>query len=137
MTPEHRWGQFELHALANVTPLKPIKILVDCPDHDRGEALVSYLQRRGYDAKEGPATPWSIPVEAKVWPDVVVLYEEESFGDTVGRAVALIGRSDAVRVIVATSRVDAPSAPRLRFVDEACSIDALAVEIERAWAELG
>ena len=136
MTPEHRSGQFELHALANVTPLKPIKILVDCPDHARADALVSYLQRRGYDAKAGPA-PWSMPVEERAWPDVVVLYEQESFGDTVGRAVALIGRSDAVRVIVATSRVDAPSAPRLRFVDDACSLDALAIEIERAWAELG
>jgi FixJ family two-component response regulator len=94
------------------------------------------LGQRGYDARSGLSLNALFADVEKSRPDVLVLAESHSFADTVGLAVQVLGLSDTVSVVVATSRHDAPATNRLRFVDRWASFDVLAEAVERAWAEL-
>lgn len=127
---------FRLHALANVRPLRPVRVLLAGRDPRYVRAMAFLLGRRGFDTRSGlTATSLFADVE-EYRPDVVVLVEADSFGDSVGQAVELLGLSDTFSVIVATTRHDAPSTNRLRFVDKWTSFEFLAEAVERAWAEL-
>jgi PleD family two-component response regulator len=127
---------FRLHALANVHPLRPIRILVAGRDPRYVRAVAFLLGRRGYDARSGLTANALFTDVEEHEPEVVVLVEADSFGDTVGLAVQILGLSDTVSVIVATSRHDAPPSNRLRFVDKWAPFDVLVEAVERAWAEL-
>ena len=127
---------FRLHALANVRPLRPVRVLVAGRDPRYVRAMAFLLRRRGYDARSGLTANGLFTDVEEHEPEVVVLVESDSFGDTVGLAVQILGLSDTVSVIVATNRHDAPPSNRLRFVDKWASFDVLAEAVERAWAEL-
>jgi FixJ family two-component response regulator len=126
---------FRRAALANVTPLRPIKVLLDGRDRRYARAMQFLLAGRGYDVKRC-TTPAKLLAGVDAYaPDVVILVEGRSFADTVGLAVSIVGRSEAASVIVATSRPDAPSGRRLRFVEKWCAFEVLADEVEKAWAD--
>jgi DNA-binding NtrC family response regulator len=127
---------FRLHALANVRPLRPVRVLVAGRDPRYVRAMTFLLGRRGYDARPGSTSNALFADVEEHNPEVVVLVEADSFGDTVGLAVQILGLSDMVSVVVATTRHDAPPANRLRFVEKWASFDVLAEAVERAWAEL-
>jgi hypothetical protein len=127
---------FRLHALANVRPLRPVRVLVAGRDLPYVRATAFLLGRRGYDARSGSTANGLFADVEQHEPEVVVLLEADSFADTVGQAVQILGLSDAVSVVVATTRHDAPPSNRLRFVDKWASFDEVAEAVERAWAEL-
>lgn len=127
---------FRLHALANVHPMRPVRVLLAGRDPRYIRAMAFLLARRGYDARAGTAAGTLFADVEEHKPDVVVLVEADSFGDAVGDALQLLGLSDALSVVVATTRHDAPATTRLRFVEKWASFDALAEAVERAWAEL-
>jgi DNA-binding NtrC family response regulator len=127
---------FRLHALANVRPLRPVRLLVAGRDQRYVRAMAFLLGRRGYDARAGLTANSLFRDVEEHKPEVVVLVEADSFGDTLGLAVQVLGLSDGVSVVVATNRADAPPANRLRFVEKWASFDVLVEAVERAWAEL-
>jgi len=127
---------FRLHALENVRPLRPVRVLLAGRDLRYVRAMAFLLARRGYDARHGVTAPSLFSEVEKYEPDVVVLVEGDSFGEAVGLALELLGLSDSLAVIVATVRHDAPSTTRLRFIEKWSSFDTLAEAVERAWAEL-
>ena len=127
---------FRLHALANVRPLRRIRVLVAGRDTRYVRAMAFLLGRRGYDARSGSTANALFTDVEQQEPEVVVLVEGDSFADTVGQAVQILGLSDTVSVIVATTRHDAPPSNRLRFVAKWSSFDVLAEAVERAWADL-
>lgn len=127
---------FRLHALANVRPLRKVRVLVAGRDLRYVRAMAFLLGRRGYDARPGSTATGLFTDVEEYEPEVVVLVEGDSFGDTVGLAVQILGLSDTVSVVVATSRHDAPPSNRLRFVDKGAPFDVVAEAVERAWAEL-
>jgi hypothetical protein len=127
---------FRLHALSNVRPLRPVRVLLSGRDPRYVRAMAFLLSRRGYETRRGKSVTGLFSDVEEFGPDVVVLVEGDSFGEAVGDAVALLGRDDSCCVIVATTRHDAPSANRLRFVEKWCSFDSFAEAVERAWAEL-
>lgn len=131
--PDH---PFRLHALSNVRPLRPVRVLLSGRDPRYVRAMAFLLERRGYEARRSTKAAGLFAEVEEFNPDVVVLVEGDSFGDAVGQAVALLGLTDSLTVIVSTSRHDAPSANRLRFVEKWCSFESLAEAVERAWAEL-
>ena len=127
---------FRLHALANVRPMRPVRVLVAGRDPRYVRAMAFLFGRRGYDARSGLTANGLFADVEEHEPQVVILVEADSFGDTVGLAVQILGLSDTVAVIVATTRHDAPPSNRLRFVDKWASFDVIAEAVERAWAEL-
>ena len=131
--PDHA---FQLHALANVRPLRPIRVLFAGRDPRYLRVMSFLLARRGYETRRSSRDAVLFADVASFQPDIVILAEGEAFGDTVGQAVALLGRTDNVSVIVSTSREDAPSANRLRFVQRWGSFDSLVDAVERAWADI-
>jgi hypothetical protein len=127
---------FQLHALANVRPLRPIRVLFAGRDPRYIRVMAFLLARRGYDTRRSTKDAVLFEDVASFQPDVVILAEGAAFGDTVGQAVALLGRTENVSVIVSTSREDVPSASRLRFVPRWGSFDSLLDAVERAWADI-
>ena len=127
---------FQLHALNNVRPLRPIRVLFAGRDPRYLRVMSFLLARRGYETRRSTKDAVLFADVASFNPDVVVLAEGQSFGDAVGQAVALLGRAENVSVIVSTSRDDAPSASRLRFVKRWASFDSLVDAVERAWADI-
>jgi hypothetical protein len=127
---------FRLHALANVHTLRPIRVLVAGRDPRYVRAMTFLLGRRGYEARSGLTAGTLFTDVEEHKPDVVILVESDSFADTVGLAVQVLGLTDNASVIVATTRHDAPPTNRLRFVEKWASFDVLAEAVERAWAEL-
>jgi hypothetical protein len=131
--PDH---PFRLHALANVRPLRPVRVLLAGRDPRYVRAMTFLLGRRGYDVRSG-LTARAIFTDVEDYkPDVVVLVEADSFGETVALADQILVLSDTVSVIVATTRHDAPPGNRLRFIERWAPFDVLAEAVERAWAEL-
>jgi hypothetical protein len=131
--PDH---SFQLHALANVRPLRPIRVLFAGRDPRYIRVMSFLLSRRGYETRRSTKDGVLFADVDSFRPDIVILAEGETFGDTVGQAVAVLGRTENVSVIVSTSREDAPSASRLRFVQRWGSFDALVDAVERAWADI-
>jgi len=127
---------FRLHALANVRPLRKVRVLLAGRDPRYVRAMTFLLGRRGYDVRSGLTANALFTDVEEYKPDVVVLVDADSFGETVGLADQILVLSDTVSVIVATTRHDAPPANRLRFVERWASFDVLAEAVERAWAEL-
>lgn len=127
---------FRLHALANVRPLRPVRVLVAGRDKRYVRAMTFLLGRRGYEARSVLTANSLFADVDEHKPEVVVLVEADSFGDTLGLAVQVLGLSADVSVVVATTRHDAPPANRLRFIEKWASFDVLAEAVERAWAEL-
>lgn len=122
--------------LANVRPLRPIRLLLAGREARYLRAMAFLFDRRGY-ATRLTLKPEGLFAEADAFrPEVAILVEGDSFGDAVGQAMGLISRSDRLAVIVATSRADAPNADRLRFVDKEASFEPLAEAVERAWTDL-
>src|SRR5882757_3717380 len=108
--PDQLDQPFQLHALANVRPLRPIRVLFAGRDPRYLRVMSFLLARRGYETRRSSRDAVLFADVASFQPDIVILAEGEAFGDTVGQAVALLGRTDNVSVIVSTSREDAPSA---------------------------
>jgi hypothetical protein len=127
---------FRLHALANVRPLRRVRVLISGRDPRYVRAIAFLLERRGYDARPRLTAGALFADVEEHKPDVVILVEADSFGDAVGQALELLGLSDTLSVIVATKRPEAPSTNRLRFIEKWASFDTLAEAVERAWAEL-
>ncbi len=127
---------FQLHALANVRPLRPIRVLLAGRDPRYLRVMGFLLARRGYETHRSTADSVLFADVESFQPDIVILGEGEAFGDTVGRAVALLGRTEGVNVIVSTSRDDVPSGNRLRFVQRWGSFESLVDAVERAWADI-
>jgi hypothetical protein len=127
---------FQLHALANVRPLRPIRVLFAGRDPRYLRVMAFLLARRGYETRRSTKDAVLFADVESFQPDIVILAEGAAFGDTVGQAVALLGRADGVSVIVSTSREDAPSTNRLRFVQRWGSFDSLVDAVERAWADI-
>src|SRR5437762_13771947 len=127
-----------LHAeeMANVRPLRPIRVLLAGGDAHYLRAMAFLFQEGGY-ATATSLKPASLLADVDTFqPDVVVLVEGKSFGDAVGQAMALITRSGRLNAIVVTSRADAPDSSHLRFVAKEGSFAELAAAVDRAWAEL-
>jgi hypothetical protein len=127
---------FQLQALSNVRPLRPIRVLFAGRDPRYLRVMAFLLARRGYETRRSTKDAVLFADVESFQPDIVILAEGTAFGDTVGQAVALLGRSDNVSVIVSTSREDAPSGNRLRFVQRWGSFDSLVDAVERAWADI-
>src|SRR5213076_2064590 len=112
-----------------------VKVLIDGRDRRYARTMQFLLAGRGYDVKRC-STPGGLLAGVEAYaPDVVILVDGRSSDDTVGLAVSVLGRSEDAGVIVATSRPDAPSGPRLRFVEKWCEFEVLADEVEKAWAD--
>jgi hypothetical protein len=116
--------------------MRPVRVLLAGRDPRYVRAMTFLLARRGYDSRPGLTVGALFADVEEHKPDVVVLVESDSFGDAVGEAVQLLGLNDTLSVIVATTRHDAPSTTRLRFIEKWSSFDTLAEAVERAWAEL-
>jgi hypothetical protein len=127
---------FRLPALANVHPLRPIRVLLAGRDRRYLRVMAFLLARRGYDTRRSKNEAVLLADISSFRPDVVLLVEGTSFGDTVGQAVALLARTDGVSVIVSTSRHEAPPTNRLRYVQKWGPFDSLVEEVERAWADM-
>jgi hypothetical protein len=134
--PEQSEQSFRLPALANVRPLRPIRLLLAGRDRRYLRVMAFLLARRGYDTRRSSNDAGLVADVASFAPNVVILVEGESFGDTVGQAVALLGTTDGLSVVVSTSRPDAPPMNRLRYVQKWGSFDSLVEEVERAWADI-
>jgi hypothetical protein len=134
--PDKSEQPFRLPALANVRPLRPIRVLLAGRDRRYLRVMAFLLARRGFDTRRSSNEAALVADVGSFTPDVVILVEGESFGDTVGQAVALLGRTDGVSVVVSTSRPDAPPMNRLRYVQKWGSFDSLVEEVERAWADM-
>src|SRR5258708_25024482 len=122
---------FQLHALSNVRPLRPIRVLFAGRDPRYLRVMSFLLARRGYETRRSTKDAVLFADVASFQPDIVVLAEGQSFGDAVGQAVALLGRAENVSVIGSTSRADAPSASRLRLVQPWGSLDTLVAAVDR------
>ena len=127
---------FRLPALANVRPLRPVRVLLGGRDPRYVRVTAFLLGRRGYEIRRSTKDAALLDDVGSFDPDVVVLADGDSFGDTVGQAVALLGSTERVSVVVATSRHEAPPANRLRFVQKWGPFDALIDAVERAWADI-
>jgi hypothetical protein len=129
-------SSLQFDELANVRPLRPIRVLLAGREVRYLRALAFLFERRGYETHLS-LRPASFFDDAEAFnPEVVVLVEGDSFGDAVGQAAALIASSRRVSVVVSTSRPDAPGAERLRFVPKWGSFPELAAAVERAWVSL-
>ena len=123
-------------ALANVRPLRPIRVLLAGREVRYLRAVAFLFERRGFETSLS-LRPASLFEDAEEFqPEVVVLVEGDSFADAVGQAVALTARSDRVNVVLATSRADTADSEQLRFVPKWASFPELAAAVERAWVEL-
>lgn len=127
---------FRLPALANVRPLRPVRVLLAGRDPRYLRVTAFLLSRRGYEIRRSTKDAALLADVGSFDPDVVVLVEGDSFGDTVGQAVALLGTTERVSVVVSTSRHEAPSANRLRFVQKWGPFDSLVDAVEGAWADI-
>jgi hypothetical protein len=127
---------FRSESLANVRPLRPIRVLLAGREARYLRAVTFLLGLRGYETRLS-FKPASLLADVEAFrPDVVVLVEADSFGDVVGRAMALLGHHERLSVVVATSREDAPDSNRLRFVPKWGPFASLVDAVEGAWAEL-
>jgi CheY-like chemotaxis protein len=136
MGVEQADSPFRLPALANVRPLRPIRVLLAGRDPRYLRVMAFLLGRRGYEIQRVTKDAALLEDVGSFDPDVVVLVEGDSFGDTVGQAVALLGTTERASVVVATARHEAPAANRLRFVQKWGPFDSLVDAVERAWAEI-
>jgi hypothetical protein len=94
------------------------------------------LGRRGYDTQLSLRPAMLFDDVESFRPDVAVIVEDDSFTDAVGRATALIARSERMHVVLATSRAGAPDSAQLRFVAKWGTFAELAAAVEEAWVEL-
>jgi hypothetical protein len=127
---------FRVPALGNVRPLRPIRVLLAGRDARYLRALRFLFGRAGYETRQTLTGPGLIDEAASFGPDVVVLVDGKSFGETAGQAAALLATYERVSVVVSTSREGASDTQRLRFVPKLGSFDLLAEAVERAWADL-
>jgi hypothetical protein len=122
--------------LANVRPLRPIRVLLAGREVRYLRAVAFLFERRGCQTCLS-LRPASLLEDAQSFqPEVVVLVEGDSFADAVGQAMALLAGSERLSVVLSTSRPEAPDTEQLRFVPKWGSFAELAVAVEQAWVEL-
>jgi hypothetical protein len=122
--------------LANIRPLRPIRILLAGREVRYLRAVAFLFGRRGCETQLSLRPASLYEDAANFRPEIVVLVEGDSFADAVGRAMGLITRSERVSVVLVTSRADAPDTDELRFVPKWSSFAELAAAVERAWVAL-
>jgi hypothetical protein len=129
-------GTTETKPVSNISPLRPIRVLLAGREARYLRALAFLLERRGYQTRLS-YRPDALLADAHTFqPEVAILVEADSFGDIVGQAMSLITERERLTVIVATSRSDAPDSNQLRFVPKWGPFAALAEAVERAWVGL-
>ncbi len=129
-------GPFQEERLRNVRPLRPIRLLLAGREVRYLRALSFLFERRGYTTEISFLRD-GLPADVGTFrPDVVLLAEDDSFGDVVARAMELIAVYERLTVVLATSRPPAPDSSRLRFVPRWGPFAELEAVIERAWADL-
>jgi hypothetical protein len=127
---------YRLHVLGNVRPLKPIRVLLAGRDTRYLRVMRFLLARRGFETRQTPKGSVLMNEAASFEPDVVLLAEAGSFGETAAQAAGLLATYDRVNVIISTSRQGSTDTRRLRFVPKWGSFDLLTEAVERSWADL-
>jgi FixJ family two-component response regulator len=122
--------------LANVRPLRPIRVLLAGREARYLRAVAFLFERRGYRTRLTFRPAALLEDVASFRPDVVVLVQDGSFVDLVDQATALLEQDDRLSVVLSTSRADAPHSDRLRFVAKWGAFPELAEAVERAWIDL-
>jgi hypothetical protein len=122
--------------LATVRPLRPIRILLAGREVRYVRAMAFLFGRGGYDTQLSLRPAMLFDDVESFRPDVAVLVEDGSFADAVGRATALIARSERLHVVLSTSRAGAPDSAQLRFVPKWGTFAELAAAVEAAWLAL-
>jgi len=129
-------GGFQLDALRNVTPLRPLRILLVGRDARFMRAIAFLFGRRGYDVRR-LSRPERIAREAESFgADVVVIDGEDAVAEMSRQATALVATTDSVGVVVVTTREAPPGSARLQYVEKWAPFDELAEAVERSWAEI-
>jgi hypothetical protein len=123
-------------ALANVRPLRPVRVLLSGRDTRYVRAIRFLLSRRGFETRQAASTAALLEETASFVPDVVLLVDAGTFGETARQAAALLCLYERVSIVVSTPREGSPDASRLRFVPNWSSFDDLVDAVERSWAEL-
>jgi hypothetical protein len=127
---------FRLHALGNVRPLRPIRVLLAGRDTRYLRVMRFLLARRGYETRQIPKGSVLMDETASFGPDVVLLADASSFGETAAQAAGLLASFDRLNVVISTSRQGSMDTKRLRFVPKWGSFDTLTDAVERSWADL-
>ncbi len=136
MNAEPATSMLHVEELANVRPLRPIRVLLAGREARYLRAVAFLFERRGYRTRLTFRSAALLGDVGSFRPDVVVLVQDGSFVDAVDQATALLARDDRLSVVLSTSRSDAPHSPRLRFVPKWGAFPELAEAVERAWVEL-
>jgi DNA-binding response OmpR family regulator len=127
---------YRLNVLGNVRPLQPIRVLLAGRDTRYLRVMRFLLARRGFETLQIPEGSVLMDEAASFAPDVVLLAEARSFGETAAQAAGLLATYDRVNVIISTSRKGSTDTTRLRFVPKWGSFDVLTEAVERSWADL-
>ena len=127
---------FRLHALGNVRPLRPVRVLLAGRDTRYLRVMRFLLARRGYETRQIPKGSVLMDEATSFAPGVVILAEAGSFGETAAQAAGLLATFDRLNVVISTSRQGSTDTRRLRFVPKWGSFDILTDAVERSWADL-
>ena len=125
-----------LRSLANVQPLRPIRVLLVGRDSRYLRAIDFLLSARGYETRRLLRTHSLVREATRFDADVVVVEAGRGFAAAARQAADLTGTITDMGVVVALEREPPADSERLRFVEKWAPFDTLADGIERVWSEL-